>query len=138
MDTCAQMAESLCCSPETITTLLTDHSSIQNKQLKKTIYKWWSVHISFWNTFFIQHFLRLLHVDTCVTLIHFSCYREFQSVYVYLSFLLMKDIYILYIFSLFQMGLLWKFLGICIDFFKCPSRRDICIFNLTRYCQIAL
>ena len=35
LDTCAHMAESLCCSPETITTLLTDHSSIQNKQLKK-------------------------------------------------------------------------------------------------------
>ena len=30
MDTCIHMAESLHCSPETITTLLTDHTPIQN------------------------------------------------------------------------------------------------------------
>ena len=29
------MAESLCCSPETITTLLISHIPIQNKKLKK-------------------------------------------------------------------------------------------------------
>ena len=31
MDTCICMAESLCCSPENITTLLIGHSPIQNK-----------------------------------------------------------------------------------------------------------
>ena len=35
MDACLGMAESLCCSPETITTLLIGHTSIQNKKLKK-------------------------------------------------------------------------------------------------------
>ena len=34
-DTCICMAESLGCSPETITTLLTSHSPIENKRLKK-------------------------------------------------------------------------------------------------------
>ena len=34
MDTCICMAESLCSSPETITTLLTGYTSIQNKKLK--------------------------------------------------------------------------------------------------------
>ena len=32
MDTCICMAESLCCSPETTTTLLIDYTSIQNKK----------------------------------------------------------------------------------------------------------
>ena len=35
MDTCICMAESLCCPPETIITLLIDYISIQNKKLKK-------------------------------------------------------------------------------------------------------
>ena len=35
MDTCICMAESLHCSPETITTLLIGYSPIQNKKLKK-------------------------------------------------------------------------------------------------------
>ena len=33
LDTCVHMAKSLWCSPETITMLLTDHSSIQKKKL---------------------------------------------------------------------------------------------------------
>ena len=36
MDTCVRMAESLCCSPETVTTLLTGYTPIQNKVKKKT------------------------------------------------------------------------------------------------------
>ena len=35
MDTCTCMAESLCYSPETITTLLIGYSPIQNKKFKK-------------------------------------------------------------------------------------------------------
>ena len=35
MDTCIRVAESLHCSPETITTLLISYSPIQNKKLKK-------------------------------------------------------------------------------------------------------
>ena len=35
MDTCMCMAESLCCSPETITTLLIGYIPIQNKKLQK-------------------------------------------------------------------------------------------------------
>ena len=35
MDTCIGMAESLCCSPETITTLLISYIPIQNIKLKK-------------------------------------------------------------------------------------------------------
>ena len=35
MDTCICVAESLCCSPENITTLLIAYSSIQNKKFKK-------------------------------------------------------------------------------------------------------
>ena len=35
MDTCICMVESLCCSPETITTLLIGYTPIQNKKLKK-------------------------------------------------------------------------------------------------------
>ena len=35
MDTCICMAESLLCSPETITTLLIDYTPIQNKKLLK-------------------------------------------------------------------------------------------------------
>ena len=35
MDTCIGMAESLCCAPETITTLLIGYIPIQNKKLKK-------------------------------------------------------------------------------------------------------
>ena len=34
MDTCIYMAESLCCPPETITTLLIGYMLIQNKKLK--------------------------------------------------------------------------------------------------------
>ena len=34
MDTCICMAESLCCSPETITTLLTGYTPIQNTKFK--------------------------------------------------------------------------------------------------------
>ena len=37
MDTCVCMAESLCCSPETVTTLLTGYIPIQNNKLKKKI-----------------------------------------------------------------------------------------------------
>ena len=35
MDTCVCMAEPLCCSPETVTTLLRCYTPIQNKKLKK-------------------------------------------------------------------------------------------------------
>ena len=35
MDTCVRMAESLCCSPETVTTLLIGYTPIQNKVKKK-------------------------------------------------------------------------------------------------------
>ena len=35
MDACLRMAESLCCPPETITTLLISYTLIQNKKLKK-------------------------------------------------------------------------------------------------------
>ena len=35
MDTCICMAESLCCPPETITTLLISYTPTQNKNLKK-------------------------------------------------------------------------------------------------------
>ena len=35
MDSCIGLAESLCCPPETITTLLTGYTPIQNKKLKK-------------------------------------------------------------------------------------------------------
>ena len=43
MDTCICMAESLCCSPETITTLLIGCTPIQNKKFKD---KWlWSEQI---------------------------------------------------------------------------------------------
>ena len=35
MDTCECMAESLCCPLETITTLLTSYTLIQNKKFKK-------------------------------------------------------------------------------------------------------
>ena len=34
MDTCICMTESLCCSPETTTTLLIGYTPIQNKSLK--------------------------------------------------------------------------------------------------------
>ena len=37
MDTCICMAESLFCSPETITTLLIGYTTIQNKVFKKLI-----------------------------------------------------------------------------------------------------
>ena len=35
MDTCVCIAESLCCSTETITTLVISYTPIQNKKLKK-------------------------------------------------------------------------------------------------------
>ena len=35
MDTCIWMAESLCCPPETVTTLLIGYTPIPNKKLKK-------------------------------------------------------------------------------------------------------
>ena len=35
MDTYIHMAESLCCSPETITALLIGYTSIQNKKFKR-------------------------------------------------------------------------------------------------------
>ena len=35
MDTCICMTESLCCPPETITTLSIGHTPLQNKKLKK-------------------------------------------------------------------------------------------------------
>ena len=37
MDTCRCMAESLCCSPETITTLLIGYTPIQSKRFKKKL-----------------------------------------------------------------------------------------------------
>ena len=40
MDTCIFMAESLHCSPETITALLIDYTPIQNKKLKKKKSLW--------------------------------------------------------------------------------------------------
>ena len=39
MDTCVCMAESLCCSPETITTLLIDYTPKQNKKFFKIFFK---------------------------------------------------------------------------------------------------
>ena len=33
MDTCICMVESLCCSPETVTTLLTGYTSVQNTKI---------------------------------------------------------------------------------------------------------
>ena len=36
MDTCIRMAESLCCPPETITTLFISYTPTQNKKFKKT------------------------------------------------------------------------------------------------------
>ena len=38
MDTCIWMAESLRCSPETITTLLVGYTPIQNKKFKKFVF----------------------------------------------------------------------------------------------------
>ena len=35
MDTCICMAESLCCPPETITTLLIGYTAMQNKKVNK-------------------------------------------------------------------------------------------------------
>ena len=35
MNTCMCMAESLCCSPKTTTTLLIDYAPIQNKKFEK-------------------------------------------------------------------------------------------------------
>ena len=40
MDTCVCMVESLCCSPETITTLLTSYTPVQNK--KFDVYHWYT------------------------------------------------------------------------------------------------
>ena len=37
MDTCTGMAESLCCSPGAITTLLMSYAPVQNKKLKKEV-----------------------------------------------------------------------------------------------------
>ena len=37
MDTCVCMTESLCCPPETVTTLLLDYTPIQNKKFKKEL-----------------------------------------------------------------------------------------------------
>ena len=37
MDTCICMTESLCCPPETITTLLIGYTATQNKKLKNKI-----------------------------------------------------------------------------------------------------
>ena len=39
MNTCICMAESLCCSPETITTLLISYTPMQSKKLKNKIKK---------------------------------------------------------------------------------------------------
>ena len=47
MDTCICMAESLRCSPETITTLLIDYTPIQNKKLKKK---------KMWYTYTIEYY----------------------------------------------------------------------------------
>ena len=38
MDTCICMIESLCCSPETVTALLSGYTPIQNIKFKKTQY----------------------------------------------------------------------------------------------------
>ena len=47
MDTCIYIAESLHCSPETITTLLIDYTPIQNKKLKKK---------KMWYTYTIEYY----------------------------------------------------------------------------------
>ena len=50
MDTCTCMAESLCCSPETVTSLLTDYIPIQNKfkkEKKKTLDEDWYICLMF-------------------------------------------------------------------------------------------
>ena len=39
METCTCVAESFCCPPETITTLLIDHTPKQNKKLNKKLLK---------------------------------------------------------------------------------------------------
>ena len=51
MDTCIGMNESLCSSPETITTLLIGYTPIQNKKLKKKyIYIYIHIYASFKDT----------------------------------------------------------------------------------------
>ena len=50
MDTCISMAESLCCAPEAMTTLLTGYTPIENKQLKNKfkkliMYKHYFIHV---------------------------------------------------------------------------------------------
>ena len=49
---------------------------------------------TFWDSFMLLH----------VALVHFRCCREFQKVYVYLSFLLMENIYILSNFPYYKWG----------------------------------
>ena len=46
MDACVCMTQSLCCLPETITTLLIGHITIQNKKFNKTNKKT-KVHMSY-------------------------------------------------------------------------------------------
>lgn len=68
---------------------------------------------TFWDSFMLLH----------VALFHFRCCREFQKVYVYLSFLLMEDIYILSIILPITNGVALKILGDMYRFSKCPSKR---------------
>lgn len=56
---------------------------------------------TFWDSFMLLH----------VALFHFRCCREFQKVYVYLSFLWMEDIYILSIILPITNGVALKILG---------------------------
>jgi len=46
MDTYICMAEFLCCSPKTVTTLLIGYPSIQNKKFKETLYLLVSAYIN--------------------------------------------------------------------------------------------
>ena len=47
---CIHKAESLCCSPETITTLLISYTPIQNKTFRGKRKEWWGKHI--WKLFY--------------------------------------------------------------------------------------
>ena len=54
MDTCIYMAESLCCPPETVTTLLISCTPIQNKKLRKKnkplqLLIWWYLEAGPWS-----------------------------------------------------------------------------------------
>ena len=73
MDTCICMAESLCCPPETITTLLISYTPTQNKNLKKKkrIQLFWSKfrtsRSGYWALAWENGFQLCLHVNPLVS-----------------------------------------------------------------------